>query len=43
LEFKNTSDKNRFEPQKSEFNGKDLTVTLNPMEIKTFIVKTKAK
>ena len=43
LEFKSYSDKNRFEPQKSGFNANDLTVTLNPMEIKTFIVKTKSK
>ena len=43
LEFKSYSDKNRFEPQKSEFNANDLTVTLNPMDIKTFIIKTKSK
>ena len=41
LRLKSNADKNRFEPLKSEFNANDLTVTLNPMEIKTFIVKVK--
>ena len=43
VQFKSYSDANRFEPQKSSFNAKALTVTLNPMEIKTFIIKTKSK
>lgn len=39
LALKSASEKSRFEPQLNEFNAKDLSVTLNPMEIKTFIVK----
>ena len=43
VQFKSYSDANRFEPQKSSFNANALTVTLNPMEIKRFIIKTKSK
>jgi len=40
LEFK-TYDTNVNEPKKYEFNEKDLTVTLTPMQIRTFVIKVK--
>ncbi|XP_054157914.1 lysosomal alpha-mannosidase-like [Oppia nitens] len=36
-------DGGRYEPNRVAFDPTDLTVTLNPMEIRTFIVKTKSR
>ncbi|CAG2111919.1 unnamed protein product, partial [Medioppia subpectinata] len=43
LQFESNADKNRFEPKRVELNADDLTVTLNPMEIRTFIITTKPR
>jgi lysosomal alpha-mannosidase len=38
LQFKSNAETNRFEPKRVEFSADDLSVTLNPMEIRTFII-----
>ncbi len=40
LEFK-TYDTNQNEPKKYEFDAKNLSVTLTPMQIRTFVIKVK--
>jgi lysosomal alpha-mannosidase len=40
LEFK-TQDTNQNEPKKYEFDAKNLSVTLTPMQIRTFVIKVK--
>ncbi|CAG2100054.1 unnamed protein product, partial [Medioppia subpectinata] len=43
LRFRETNTNNRFEPKRHELNTTDLSVIINPMEIRTFIVKTKPR
>jgi lysosomal alpha-mannosidase len=40
LEFK-TTDTTQNEPKKFEFDAQNLTVTLTPMQIRTFVIKVK--
>jgi len=43
LQWKSNSDTNRFEPKRVELNDEDLTLTLNPIEIRTFIITVKPR
>ncbi|CAG2100056.1 unnamed protein product [Medioppia subpectinata] len=43
LRFSETNTNKRFEPKRHELNTTDLSVIINPMEIRTFIIKTKPR